>query len=494
MVAELYENLKTGENPRKFLIAIKQELKEEHSRRELLDILQGDYSYLLGLLQHTEPKVRGNAAIVLGRLKQNENTAAIYDAYARETKLFIRSNYLDALAELDITNYRPDLEKRMQELESYSPGQEEEKHIREELASLRKLLKAGQISHRHKFQGYDATYGLILTTGSNYQEITARQIKGGKVTILKNGVRVITSHIKPILQIPTYQEMLFLLNTKKTEMKPKQTAKALAESNLLDMLKKAHNDAGSFYFRLEIHGRMSLEERSDFIKKCAYALEQETGYQLRNSTSDYELAIRLMECKDSMFFPLVKLYTFEEKRFFYRKNTIATSIRPCQAALAVALAKPYMMEHARVLDPFCGVGTMLIERDRICPAKVMYGIDSFGQAIAGARENTHLAGKEINYINRDFFAFHHRELFDEIITNMPDKGKKDKKEQDLMYGKFFGSAGKHLTNGGKIIMYSNEKNYVKKYLRLHGEYHLIQEYSMDGKGIYYLFIIEKRVS
>lgn len=492
MVAELYENLKTGENPRKNLIALKQELKEERSCRELSELLEGDYSYLTGLLQHTDAKVRGNAALVLGKLKQNENVAAIYDAYVRETKLFIKSSYLDALAELDISDCRPQLEERLKELESCSPKQEEEKHIREELASLRKLLKAERDRSRHKFQGYDETYGLILTTGNDYQEITAKQIKGGKVTILKNGVRVITSHIKPILQIPTYREMLFLLNAKKVEMEPGRTARALAESNLLDILKKAHNDEGGFYFRLGIHGRMPLEARGDFIKKCAFKLEKDTGYQLRNSVSDYELEIRLMECKDGTFLPLVKLYTFEEERFFYRKNTVSTSIRPCQAALLAALAKPYMMKYAKVLDPFCGVGTMLIERDRVCPARVMYGIDSFGQAIEGARENAHLAGKEINYINRDFFDFRHRELFDEIITNMPDRGKKEKKEQDLLYNEFFDAAGRHLTDDGKIIMYSNEKNFVKKYLRLHKEYQLIQEYSMDEKGIYHLFIIEKR--
>ena len=32
------------------------------------------------------------------------------------------------------------------------------------------------------------------------------------------------------------------------------------------------------------------------------------------------------------------------------------------AAGLLALAKPYLKEHAQILDPFCGVGTLLIER------------------------------------------------------------------------------------------------------------------------------------
>ena len=30
--------------------------------------------------------------------------------------------------------------------------------------------------------------------------------------------------------------------------------------------------------------------------------------------------------------------------------------------MIVALAEPYLKENAQILDPFCGVGTMLIER------------------------------------------------------------------------------------------------------------------------------------
>ncbi len=48
------------------------------------------------------------------------------------------------------------------------------------------------------------------------------------------------------------------------------------------------------------------------------------------------------------------------------------------------LAKDYLKEEAQVLDPFCGVGTMLIERNQVKKAKVMYGVDLYGEAIDGA--------------------------------------------------------------------------------------------------------------
>lgn len=70
------------------------------------------------------------------------------------------------------------------------------------------------------------------------------------------------------------------------------------------------------------------------------------------------------------------------------------------------LAKPYLKEDAAVLDPFCGVGTMLIERNKVLPARSLYGIDIYGQAIEGARENTELAGAEISYIQKNFLILH----------------------------------------------------------------------------------------
>ncbi|MCI9446308.1 MAG: methyltransferase [Lachnospiraceae bacterium] len=493
MIRQQYESLRMGQDLRKNLIDIKQELKEGAAKKELLALLDGDYSLLTGLLEHPEPKVRKNTAIILGRLGQDENALPLYEAYGREQQLFVKSDYLKALMELDCSACSTQLKKRLLQLEQYRPAEEEEKHIREELSALRKLVDRYTIHCKHCFQGYDNAWDVILTTGKQYQQITAEQIKEGKITVLKSGVRVYTSRLRSVLRIPTYRESLFPLNVKKIPGGYKEAAKALAESNLLELLQKAHEAEDSFYFRLSLHSPRPLEQRGIFIKKCSFALEQETTGKLKNSPSDYELEIRLMENREGQFLPLLKLYTFGEERFAYRKNTVAASIKPEQAALIARLARPYMQERALVLDPFCGVGTMLIERERICPAKVMYGVDIFGEAIAKAKENTELAGSEVYYINRDFFEFTHKYLFDEIITDLPDRGKKGREQQDAFYAAFFEKAVKMLNAQGKMMLYSNEKNYVKKQLRLHKELTLLREFSMDEKDNYYLFIISVTV-
>ena len=133
---------------------------------------------------------------------------------------------------------------------------------------------------------------------------------------------------------------------------------------------------------------------------------------------------------------------------------------------------------------------MLIERDIKIPAGDMYGIDIFGDAIEMGRENATLAGEKINFIHRDYFDFKHNYKFDEIITNMPVKGKKTKEEMDAFYENFFKKSKSILAPKGKIIMYSNENGFVKKQLRLQSEFRLVQEFSIRKKDNFYLFIIE----
>ena len=97
MGMELYESLKRGEDVRKNLIALKQELKEDAARDALLGKLQGDPALFAGFLSHEDPKVRKNAALVLGRLGQARSAGLLYDAYRQEEKLFVKSSYLSAM-------------------------------------------------------------------------------------------------------------------------------------------------------------------------------------------------------------------------------------------------------------------------------------------------------------------------------------------------------------------------------------------------------------
>ena len=93
---------------------------------------------------------------------------------------------------------------------------------------------------------------------------------------------------------------------------------------------------------------------------------------------------------------------------------------------------------------------------------------------------------KINYINRDYFDFEHSYKFDEIITDMPDL---KPEETENLYRKFFEKSRKHLSENGIMILYSREKNLIKKYLRLNQEYKLLREFVFNSKDDRSVFVI-----
>lgn len=489
MIEVICTELSDGQNVRANLIELRQKIKETG----VLDEWQSyhcKHPVLYAFLSDEDAKVRKNAALLLGVTDGNKAVDALYEAYEAEEKLFVKSAYLTAMCGLSVDDYAKKLQQRYDELLHTELQENEKKHVKEELHALDKLICGTGNRARHKFTGYEQEAEVLLITNPMYRELTAEQITKARPSLVPAGVKVTTTDLRELMAIRTYREMLFVLSgSHHVEADPKAAAEAFLASNLLEFLDRMHEGGGTFYFRIEIKSRMTADEKSRFVRQMADTIEEQSSYRLMNSTDAYELELRLILSKDGTFYPVVKLYTIPMRRFSYRKQAIAASIHPSSAALLMRLAKPYLKESAQVLDPFCGVGTMLIERDLLVPAGDMYGTDIFGEAILKARENALAAGRAVNYINRDFFDFTHKYLFDELVTNMPVRGKKSKEEQDDFYGRFFDRAASFLKADGVIILYSNEYGFVKKQLRLHKEYRLINEFCIRKKDGFYLFII-----
>jgi 23S rRNA G2445 N2-methylase RlmL len=301
----------------------------------------------------------------------------------------------------------------------------------------------------------------------------------------------VTQSPEDIWKVRSFREALFPIHTSPELLPPDPAgaAKALMEAGLPELLQSLHRENDPFYFRIECKSKMTLEARSAFARKLADTIEQWSGGSLINSTSDYEIEIRLIENREGRFFPCIKCASFADHRFDYRKNAISASIHPSSAALLMELAAPYLKENAQIIDPFCGVGTMLIERNLLVPAREMYATDIFGEAVEKGRENAALAGAKINFIHRDFFDFKHDYLFDEIVTNMPLRGKKTREEMDALYGDFFQKVLEITGQEATVVMYTNEIGFVKKQLRLRKQFVLLQETCIQSKTGFYLLVI-----
>lgn len=488
---QIWKQIIEKENIRANLSSLRQLIKEDAQKDKLKTLIKGQEKIFVGFLQSDDAKTRKNAALLLGDLKDQSAMEALYEAYKKETTLFVRASYLQAMAELDTKSILSELKENLNTLVNSEVEAENKKHVDEEIRSLRKIIIRHEGIKRHTPNLCGKEVKVILLTNRTQRETIRRTICCGEATVHPLGVYVKTDNLPELLQLRTFRDVVFPLNISGF-LKPdvQVVAKALWDSDIMTVLSDLHKEAGSFYFRIECKNAMTLEERSSFTRKLASELESLSKGALINSTSDYEVELRLIANKDGDLFPCLKLATIKDQRFEYRRNTIATSIHPSTAALIMELAKDYLRENAQIIDPFCGVGTMLIERHKKVPAKEIYGTDIFGDAIIFARENTKEAGIRANYIHRDFMDFKHEYLFDEIVTNMPLRGKKTKQEMDDFYGAFFEKAKEILQKEAVLILYTNEIGFVKKQLRLHKNYTLLQETCMQPKNDFYLLIIK----
>lgn len=483
-IRELYEQIKRGEDVRAGLIALKAALKDkdekEEALRQIKGLFQEEPETLLKMVQDSDAKVRKNAALILGTIGTKECRDVLLGAYEKEEQRFVKSAYLTGLLGCDCTDCLPMLKKKREELLRAGTTAETEKHSREELEALNTLLSACEPAKKRRFRGENFPADVILTTWKEYRETAARQITEGEVSLLGSGIRIRGGSLKEILKVRTYRELLFCLD--RDHLDASQAAEELASSNLLALLERYYQGGAPWRFRIEQRSRMTPQEKAVYTKKLADGLMRMTGGRLINDVSDYEAEIRLVEKKSGGYLPLLKLSALPDHRFAYRKNSVAASMQPSLAALLAELASPYMKEGARVLDPFCGVGTLLLERTYRVHADTLYGVDRYGSAIEGARENAGIAGVPAHFINKEIQSFSHEHLFDEIFTDMPSQGgKRTAHETEYLYRVLFEQGQRLLRPGSMIFLYSHDRGFALKWLRQTAGMKLVREWRISEK-------------
>jgi len=496
MNKELWAQIEAGENIRQSLSTLRQRLRRDENGRTFGKFLkeEGKEAVLIDLLSHEDFKARKNAALLMGEIGNKAFREPLMEGYEAEEQQMVKSAYLTALRVFDCSIYKEKLQKKYEELSKEDVAPENQKHRNEELKELSALLSGMEDIKKHVFKGLKGPAEVYLTAKRCCADQTAQEVlrwnPDAEVSVAGAGVLVKTGQVHWRNQVRTYKEMFFRIKGLDVcPADPEEAAKKVAASDLLPFLERSHKGVPPFYFRIEVRGSLEPDKKSVFAKKMAVAIERLTNRKLVNAVSDYELLIRLVENKRGTYTTLVRLTTMGDERFSYRREYTPESMKPINAAVAVALAREYMLEGAQVLDPFCGVGTLLVERQKAVRAKSCYGVDYKGEAIEGALKNTPAAGQIAHYVRRDFFDFTHEYLFDEIITDMPfAMGMKGKDEIRELYRTFFKKAGWLLSPGGIMILYTRDKQYVDQFA-LKAGYTVEKEVQFDGKDDTWLVVL-----
>ena len=233
-------------------------------------------------------------------------------------------------------------------------------------------------------------------------------------------------------------------------------------------------------YRIEA-GSIHPEKRRDAIRVVSAGMA-EHGYH--DNPSAYAFELRIWKGR--------LCAVFADSRFSYRKESISASINPVTAASIMRISEAYMRPDAKVLDPFCGSGTMLIERAFLKPTRKLVGVDISGHAIKAACANRKESGQRIALIHTDILQYSDTQ-YDEVIANMPFGIRVSRHADNLrLYAAFVDKLPVLLKKGGHAFLLTQEKKLLRSALEKQLALRIIKEEDFESGGLCpRLFIIIK---
>lgn len=148
----------------------------------------------------------------------------------------------------------------------------------------------------------------------------------------------------------------------------------------------------------------------------------------------------------------------------YKLHNLPGSTKP---PLAYALAKLAKIQPGdTVLDPFCGVGTVLVETSLGFSPAELIGLDRNKESLKLAKLNIQQAKIEADLIEGTATDLpFEKSSIDKIVSNPPWGRQVAKTEDlDLLYSSFFLQAHKVLKPAGRMVLLTDQEEWMQAYL------------------------------
>lgn len=420
---------------------------EEHKRSVLrimadagekaAPLLQAHERRFLSLLEDEDPKTRMLTAQILGNC--GGYTKQLIDACRKEQTMFILPSFLLAIG----ASKSPTAKLY---LENYQIRSDLEKHIAEEKAALAKALAnfVTRGSARLAINENDVLFLECPNADVTFEELSSLGIK-----CKKSGGFVLAGGIKSFSQIykaRTFKSAYLYLGSCTEAELPQKFASL--DGKLAQRL-NVNN------YRLEVEG-VSHQKRLEIIPKCTGVLKS-----FINTPSAYSFEIKLKVTPERI---IMLLNPLGDKRFAYRRKAVSASVAASVAASVCRFCSKYFAPEARVLDNFCGSGTMLFERS-FYPHGPLTGVDIAQSAVMNAKENEEILRCGAKFYHADALKFTDKQ-FDEIICNMPFGLRvSNHAKNEKLYDGYVSILPRIVKNGGYAFLYTNEKHLLEEVLR-----------------------------
>lgn len=457
---------------------------------------------LCALLSDANPKTRKNAARLLGAIGQVRDVMALVDALANETTLYVipslllaigvtaqdavedvRSRAVDAihnaLAEADKLTAENEITHRdsirqaannalsaleMQTVEMVRPLPPCDVHLRAAKgcgAVLRDEARAAKLAP-HKIAGDTLQY---------------HNVEPASLQVL----RCFAEALIPIGSIP----MPPSADAGKTALHAWAAESATALLPFATLL-TAHYALAPVPYRIELRD-LPHQQRASCVHALAARLDASGA--IRNAPSSYIAECRL-EPQGDQLCAYVKCSLPPDARFAYRKESLPASIHPVIAASLIRFAQPFCKPNARVLDPCCGVGTLLIERALRNPVAACVGVDIATAAVTAARKNMKAAAAlhpalsgVCTAIAGDLRRFAPKAPFDELYANLPFGVRVGTHDANVaLYATLFQQLDTWMTADATVVLYTTQRAAVLR-LAARSGWTLAKEIRFDAGGL-----------
>ncbi len=465
--------------------AAKKRIAEEIER-----LLSKNDTVILIAMGSQDAKMRKNTARLIGALKNVGFVPMLIGALEYEEVRFVKPSLLLALGACGG-------DEAKEYLESYTveppKDESEKKHFDEETEALSKALSSLINIEKHEFMSLDDVYEIELRCNDKLSSALSDELfeKGFQVKEkFSNAVRVSTRDYKALFEVRCFSEALLPI-AKGISASESVLAKHI-RPYLEKLLLTSHKGVNTFAYRIEIRGENV--SRAEKAKKLAKLLDDKTTISsgtnnsktlyLVNSPSNYEIEIRVELHGNGGADAYVKLYTVEDNRFDYRKGALPASMNPATAAAVLRMAKEYLTEGARVLDPCCGSGTLLIEREKLLPVTGTTGVDIAHKAVDIARENAGAANAKAKFVVNDCLRFEAKRKYDELVSNLPFGNRVGThKDNEVLYKGILDRLHSWVKTDGIAILYTMEFTLLKKLIKERSDVELLAEARTDAGGL-----------
>ncbi len=440
--------------------------KTKAGRTEINDAL-GDRLSLYDAARSEKPKVRKNAYRLMGALEDKRDLPVLREALGREETLFAIPSLLLALGRLGD-------EKT---LRSYEPpaslGPDMDGLVAQIVLAKEKGLQSFETCSGERIARLPEPRKVFCCAPEGFLDILMEELQGlGFSPAAERGTAaVVTDRIDTVYRANCMTEALLPV--------------AFDVPLDADIIAGKVGHLPGERYRIELRGY--TRDRRKLIAALAGALPGQ------NNPSAYDTELRV-DCHMDRADLYLKLWNAADDRYPWRQRTVSASIHPATAACLARYARKFeKRERPRVLDPFCGCGSLLFAREALGPCRVLVGVDKSGSAVESARANARAGKSKASFVTKDALRFEAREGFDLILSNLPFGNRVGSHEDNTrLYDRFVRRLPELLSPGGVAVLYTMEYKLLKACLdRAKGLVLREQKRTEAGGLLPWIFVVDR---